>query len=275
MADASVAAGDRAPRASIFLGPPGAGKGTQAARLAEHLGVPQISTGDMLREAIAAGTRRSAAGGAADGAGQLVPDDLLIGDRSRERAAPARLRATASSSTASRAPLPQAEGLESMPRATARDASWSSTSRCRARSCCGGSRAALVPDCQATYHVDSNRRSAVACDGSAPDAARRRHGAAWRIGCEYDERTLRSSTTTAATRVPRRGRLPARATLVFAELPAVAEAAVSVQKSWAELQKMHRACTHRGRDARRARAAGGGAGRDDQGARPARARRAS
>ena len=52
MAAASTRAAHDAVRV-IFLGPPGAGKGTQAARLATHLGVPRISTGEMLRDAIA------------------------------------------------------------------------------------------------------------------------------------------------------------------------------------------------------------------------------
>lgn len=68
----------------IFLGPPGAGKGTQAARLAAYLKVPKISTGDMLREAIAAGTPLGKQVGPLMEKGGLVPDALLneiIGER--------------------------------------------------------------------------------------------------------------------------------------------------------------------------------------------------
>jgi adenylate kinase len=62
-----------------FLGPPGAGKGTQARELARGWGVPHIATGDMLREAVAAGTAlgREAKGYMDKGA--LVPDDVIIG----------------------------------------------------------------------------------------------------------------------------------------------------------------------------------------------------
>jgi adenylate kinase len=63
----------------IFLGPPGAGKGTQAARLAGHLAIPKISTGDMLRDAIAAGTALGRVAGPLMEKGGLVPDDLLNG----------------------------------------------------------------------------------------------------------------------------------------------------------------------------------------------------
>jgi adenylate kinase len=62
----------------IFLGPPGAGKGTQAARLAEWLGVPKISTGDMLREHIAQETAIGKQAGPLINEGKLVPDDLLV-----------------------------------------------------------------------------------------------------------------------------------------------------------------------------------------------------
>jgi adenylate kinase len=63
----------------IFLGPPGAGKGTQAARLADHLRVPRISTGDMLREAIAQGTPLGRKIAPIMEKGGLVSDDLLGG----------------------------------------------------------------------------------------------------------------------------------------------------------------------------------------------------
>jgi len=63
----------------IFLGPPGAGKGTQAARLADELRVPRISTGDMLRDAIARGTALGKQAAPLIEKGQLVPDNLLIG----------------------------------------------------------------------------------------------------------------------------------------------------------------------------------------------------
>lgn len=62
----------------IFVGSPGAGKGTQAARLAAYLGVPRIATGDMLREAIAKGTPLGQGAEALIGRGKLAPDDLLI-----------------------------------------------------------------------------------------------------------------------------------------------------------------------------------------------------
>jgi adenylate kinase len=62
----------------IFLGPPGAGKGTHAQMLMDTLGIPQISTGDMLRKAIKAGTPVGLEAKTFIDAGALVPDDVVI-----------------------------------------------------------------------------------------------------------------------------------------------------------------------------------------------------
>ena len=62
-----------------MLGPPGAGKGTQAERFAGKHGLPKISTGDILRDAVAAGTGLGRAAKATMDAGNLVGDDVMIG----------------------------------------------------------------------------------------------------------------------------------------------------------------------------------------------------
>jgi adenylate kinase len=62
----------------ILLGPPGAGKGTQAAFIKEHFAIPQISTGDMLRAAVKAGTPLGIEAKSVMEAGQLVSDALII-----------------------------------------------------------------------------------------------------------------------------------------------------------------------------------------------------
>jgi adenylate kinase len=62
----------------LFLGPPGAGKGTQARELAREWGVPQVATGDMLREAMDAHTRLGREAKQFYDRGELVPDDVIL-----------------------------------------------------------------------------------------------------------------------------------------------------------------------------------------------------
>ena len=63
----------------VMFGPPGAGKGTQASRLAVELGIPQISTGDILREAVQSGTELGRQAKAIMDAGDLVSDEVVVG----------------------------------------------------------------------------------------------------------------------------------------------------------------------------------------------------
>ncbi len=63
----------------IFLGPPGAGKGTQAKMLSEDCAVPHISTGDILRAAVAEGSELGKKANDYMSAGELVPDELILG----------------------------------------------------------------------------------------------------------------------------------------------------------------------------------------------------
>ena len=62
----------------VLLGPPGAGKGTQATKIAARLGIPQLSTGDMLREAVASRSTNGLRAKHIMDRGELVPDDLVV-----------------------------------------------------------------------------------------------------------------------------------------------------------------------------------------------------
>src|SRR5271166_4123422 len=63
----------------ILLGPPGAGKGTQAKQIVDRYGIPQISTGDLLRDNVARGTELGLQAKAIMARGELVPDELMYG----------------------------------------------------------------------------------------------------------------------------------------------------------------------------------------------------
>ena len=71
-----------------FLGPPGAGKGTQARELAREWGAPQVATGDMLREAVAAKTPLGLEAKRYMDQGALVPDEVVVGAAAERLGAP-------------------------------------------------------------------------------------------------------------------------------------------------------------------------------------------
>src|SRR5882672_3182373 len=93
----------------VLLGPPGAGKGTQADRLAARLGIPKIATGDVLRAALRDGTKRGREAKAYMDRGDLVPDSVILGILQDVMTSPA-TRKGAILDGAVRT-VPQAEGL--------------------------------------------------------------------------------------------------------------------------------------------------------------------
>ena len=94
----------------LLLGPPGAGKGTQGALLARHLGVPKFATGDLLRDAVRRATPLGLQARSVMEAGGLVGDDLILGIVREELARPEAARGTVLDGVVRT--IPQAEGVE-------------------------------------------------------------------------------------------------------------------------------------------------------------------
>ncbi len=191
MAAASTRAAHDAVRV-IFLGPPGAGKGTQAARLAEHLGVPRISTGEMLRSAISADTPLGREAQPLMGQGRLVPDDLLvklIGERTSQ--ADCRLGFVLDGFPRT---LPQATGLERMPGGDPRGFIVFDFQVPREELLRRLSGRRWCPSCQATYHVAFDPpKVAMVCDACGHALIQREDDLEAVVEQrlrEYDERTF-------------------------------------------------------------------------------------
>jgi adenylate kinase len=96
----------------VLLGPPGAGKGTQAQRLAADLGIPQFATGDILRAAAKAGTPLGLKAKSFMDTGALVPDEVILGIMKDALAAPQATRGAILDGVVRT--VPQAQGLEKM-----------------------------------------------------------------------------------------------------------------------------------------------------------------
>jgi adenylate kinase len=103
----------------VLLGPPGAGKGTQGARLAACLGVPKLATGDVLRDAVRQGTPLGMAAKAAMDRGDLVPDDVILGIMKEALGSPGMARGAVLDGVVRT--VPQAEGLARVLRELGRD----------------------------------------------------------------------------------------------------------------------------------------------------------
>jgi len=133
----------------ILLGPPGAGKGTQAAKITEKYGLPHISTGDMLRSAIRAGTPMGLAAKGYIDQGALVPDDVVIGVV-KERLAMEDCKAGFLLDGFPRT-IPQAEALEKLVKV---DMALCITADAEALVMRIAGRR-VCPACQGTYHVST------------------------------------------------------------------------------------------------------------------------
>lgn len=176
----------------IFLGPPGAGKGTQAALLAAHCRIPRISTGDMLREAIARETPLGKQAAPLMEKGGLVPDDLLIGII-QERILEPDCRAGYILDGFPRT-LNQAEGFEGMVGGdVTADVHVFGVEVPREELLRRLSGRRWCPRCQTTYHIMSNPpRVDGRCDHDGAELVQReddKETAVARRLAEYDQRT--------------------------------------------------------------------------------------
>ncbi len=126
--------------AVLLFGPPGAGKGTQAAAVAAASGVPHIATGDMFREHLRSGSDLGRLARSYMDRGELVPDDVTIGMLEARLDQPDAARGFVLDGFPRT--LDQASALDALLAAAARGSRASSTSRCMARSSCAGCPAA-------------------------------------------------------------------------------------------------------------------------------------
>ena len=175
----------------IFLGPPGAGKGTQAGRVAAARRIVRISTGDMLRDAIAKGTPLGKEAAIYIDKGRLVPDDLLIhlvGDRIRQNDCKGGFILDGFPRT-----LTQAEGLEGMQGGSSGGFLVFNVEVPREELLRRLSGRRWCPTCQATYHVHTNPSAKPGiCDRDGTLLIQReddKESAVAHRLAEYDERT--------------------------------------------------------------------------------------
>jgi len=147
----------------ILLGAPGAGKGTQAKRLEERLGLPQVSTGDMLRAAVREGTRLGLEAKGFMDRGELVPDSVVIGVAVERIARPDAKNGFVLDGFPRT--LPQARGLEEMTGGDSRGFVVFDFEVPRGELVRRLSGRRWCPACQSTFHLESDppKRTGV-CD---------------------------------------------------------------------------------------------------------------
>ena len=107
----------------VLLGAPGSGKGTQAQRLRDDKGIPQVSSGDLLRDAVARGTELGKRAKAAMDAGELVSDEIVLGLIRERLGRPDAARASSSTATRATSPRP-ARSTSCSPSSASRSTPW-------------------------------------------------------------------------------------------------------------------------------------------------------